>query len=152
MRILIVYATYSGSTLLAAEEMARVLGKIHEVKLINVMNVDPNELSPYDVIILGSCTWMHEKKDGQLHIGFIRFSEQLKGRSYPGKRFAVYGLGDSNFLHFCEATRYLDALVRSVQGTEVVNPLRINRFYFNEDENRKRIREWTEELNTKLQS
>lgn len=149
MRILIIYATYSGGTQKAAEAIGSAL-ESHgfAVTLKNVMEAKPEDMNPYDLIILGSCTWERaaDKKDGQLHIGFEDFIKKCDQMSFRDKRFAVFGLGDKEYLHFCRAADYLSEFVKQIQGTEVIPALKINSFFFDETSNIKHIHDWSEEL------
>lgn len=150
MKVMIVYGTYSGGTLHIAEEIKSVLQSRHEVKLYNVMDVKPYEFKSYDLIILGSCSWLQDNKDGQPHQGFITLFDALRSQTFADKRFAIFGLGDSHYLHFCGAVGYLSTLVENLKGRNLINPLRIDRYYFNEMENIQSARKWAEELDRKL--
>lgn len=148
MKVLIVYATYSGGTRIAATIVEDVLKKNYEVTLKSVHDLDPTEVSGYDFIIFGSNSWFEQKEEGQMNSGYHMLKEKLQPDCWKGKRFAIFALGDSNLYHntFCKSADHLEKLVREFGGDAVVPPLKVDRFYFQEEENEKTIRTWTEEL------
>ena len=146
MKVLIVYGTYSGGTQMVAEKIASILNNSHTVKIQDVMTTEPTDFALHDIIILGSCTWLHDKKDGQLHVGFYTLIDKLKGMSFPGKPFAVYGLGDESYLRFCAAADHLSQLVHSLQAKELMKPMCLNHFFYHEEKNQELISEWTKKL------
>lgn len=147
MNILIAYATNSGSTKEAAniaqEEFER-LG--HAVTVRRAKSVDPSEFALYDLIVFGSCTWElitpARRFEGQLHGHFIILRDKLKGKEFVGKRFAVFGVGDSSYTNFCIAANHLVALVKQIKGSQVGETLRLDKFFFNLGENRHRVTAW----------
>ncbi len=151
MNIVIVYGTNSGGTyetaLLIKEAFEH---KGHHVKVIRADTVKPENLSAYDLIIFGSCTWElvtpQRKFEGTLQEHFLVFRNTLKGKEFPGKRFAVFALGDSSYTTFCIAANHLVALVKQFKGIQIGETLRINKFFFNLGENRKIVRAWSAHL------
>ena len=149
MKILIVFATYSGSTRIVGTIIETVLKKDHNVTFRRVFELDPKEFSEHDFIVLGSNSWFENKQEGQMNSGFHVLKEKLKPDSFKGKKFAIYALGDSNLYHntFCKAADHLEKFVREFGGDAVVPPLKVDRFYFDEDGNEPKITEWAEGLN-----
>lgn len=148
MKVFIVYATYSGGTRIAATIVEDVLKKNYEVTLRSVHDLDPKEVSDYDFIIFGSNSWFEQKEEGQMNSGYHMLKEKLQPDCWQGKRFAIFALGDSNLYHntFCKSADHLEKLIREFGGEAVVPPLKVDRFYFHEEENEKKIRAWAEEL------
>lgn len=149
MKILIVFATYSGSTRIVGNIIETTLNKDHDVTLSSVFDIDPAIFKDHDFIILGSNSWFELKEEGQMNSGFHALKEKFKPNSLKGKKFAIYALGDSNLYHntFCKAADHLEKLVREFGGDAVVPPLKVDRFYFDEEGNEPKIIEWTQGLN-----
>ena len=149
MKVLIVFATYSGGTHIAGTIIEDLLKKNHEVVLKSVQDLDPKEFQDSDFIILGSNSWFEQKQEGQMNSGFHSLKEKLQPDCFKGKSFAIYALGDSNLYHntFAKAADHLEKLVRGFGGDAVVPPLKVDRFYFDEEGNEKKITKWAEELN-----
>lgn len=149
MKVLIVFATYSGGTRIAGTIIEGLLKKEHEVALKSVRDLDQREFQGYDFVILGSNSWFEQKQEGQMNSGFHTLREKLQPDCWKGKKFAIYALGDSNLYHntFCKSADHLEKLVREFGGDAVVPPLKVDRFYFDEEENEKKITAWAEELN-----
>ena len=149
MKILVLYATYSGGTQKVAETITDFLQKAgNTVTLKNVADSKPSEMTQFDLILLGSCTWERtsDKKDGQLHLSFETFLTESYGMTFPNKHFAVFALGDKNYLHFCRAADYLSEFIHTIQGKEVITPLRVDSFFFNEEHNTSQIKTWVDKL------
>ncbi len=147
MNVLIIYATFSGSTLTAAQLIEAVLKrKGHAVTLKSANEADPSEMNNYDLVVLGSCTWDFSGLEGQLHSYFVDFAKKLQGKDFSQKKFAVFGLGDKTYTHFCAAVDHLEKIVADVKGQKIKDSLRIDRFYFNQEAETKRLQSWAEKL------
>lgn len=148
---LIVYATNSSGTLIASELVRDVLLKHgHAVTLQRANEVQPQELKRHDLVILASCSWERfegkKRLDGQLQQHMYELSQKLTGKIFPGKRFAVFGLGDSSYTHFCGAVDKLVQLVDDLGGELVGEALKIDGWFFHPERNEKFITEWANEL------
>lgn len=151
MRILIVYATNSSGTQAVSEIVGGVLRDAgHAVTTKRAYESGAKTFSGHDLIILGSCTWERLEGetmlDGQLQQHMYDLVEKMSTQSFPGKRFALYGLGDSSYTHFCAAADHLEEFVKKLQGKLIVPSLRIDGFFFDLNENRKRAHRWAETL------
>jgi flavodoxin len=147
MNILIAYASNSGGTKDVADRIgALCASEGHRVSVMCADRVDPTAIGQSDLTIFGSCTWelitKERRFEGQLHEQFIKLREVLKGKQYPGKRFAVLGLGDTSYSHFCIAANHLEALVKQLQGIQIGPTLRIDKYFYHLDENRQRVDQW----------
>src|SRR3989344_7871115 len=120
MKVLVVFATNSGGTQLAAENVKEILAKNnHEVSLKEVRETNIDEFVNFDLIILASPSWDYEGLEGQPHPDFRQFIESAKGKKLDGKKFAILGLGDSSYTYFCGAVNHLENFVKELEGTLV---------------------------------
>lgn len=149
MTTLIVYATNSSGTMLASELVRDVLKQHgHTVTLKRAGAVEPKEFNNYDFIVLGSCTWGLVIDDqwtqGQLQNHMYDLQQKLikEQRIFPGKKFAVFALGDSSYTHFCAAADHLQDLVNDVGGELISEPLRIDGWFFHPEQNEKMLIDW----------
>ena len=147
MKILIIYGTNSSSARVASEALQEVWSHAgHEVALRSAHDAQPEELNICDLIVFGSCTWElitpKRRFEGQLQQHFIEFKKRLAGKTFPGKKFAVFGLGDSSYTNFCIAANHLEVLVKQIGGTQVGPTLRVDSFFFDQEANEKKIRSW----------
>lgn len=147
MTVLIVYATNSSGTEQAAHIVRDVLSAAgHPVEMKRAYHADPGELSNYDLVVLGSCTWDNwvdgKRVEGQLQEHMQQFADQLNGMSFPGRRFAVFALGDSSYSRFCGAADILEELVSAISGAKVGETLRVDGFFFDPERNRQLVADW----------
>ncbi len=142
-KILIVYGSTTGNTEMVAEEIMDSL-KDHEVSLQDVADTSPEDLTEYDVLVLGSSTW----DDGLLQQDFRDFVEGLEA-DLAGKKLAIFGLGDSNYPDFCEAADILEGTFTKLGGKTIVTTLKIDGFP-DEEENEQKIEAWSKELSQKI--
>lgn len=148
MEILLVYGTYSGGTLHAAEIIQDMLKSAgHEVVLKSVRDITPDEFSKYSSIILGTNTWFENKEEGSMNGGYYTLKEKMNGNNFEGKKIAVYGLGDSHQYNttFCKSVDHLTEFVKENKGT-VVSELRVDRFYFEKPNNTVKVKDWAATL------
>jgi flavodoxin I len=76
--------------------------------------------------------------------------EKLKTQVYENKKFAIFGLGDSSYKHFCGAVDHLEELVKTMKGTLIVPSLRIDKFYSDQTGNMDKINAWADSVVTAL--
>lgn len=151
MNILIVYATYSGSTQAASQIVHDVLiAHPNQVIMKEVMEAQPTDFEQADLIILASPSWDYHGEEGMPHEHYLQAFQTFTGQTYPSKKFAVVGLGDSNFTKFCGSAAHLEHWISELQGQLITDSLRIDQYYFNEDENSQKVRLWAENLASSL--
>ena len=159
MDVLIVYGTYSGGTFEVAKEVERLLKeKGHKTTLQNIIDTSPTgayefraddlleQMKSHDLVILGSCTWFEDGAEGQMHSGFRSFEKKIADKSFNDMKFALYGLGDTNYIHFCGAVDHLEKLVTSRKGNLIAPSLRIDRYYTNAKEISGNVKAWVDKL------
>lgn len=153
MTTLIVYATNSSGTRLAAELAGQILQrKGHVVTLERADAVAPKELKKFDLVVLGSCTWERfegkQKLEGQLQQHMYQLQQKLYDQKIllPGWKFAIFALGDSSYTKFAGAADHLAQLVQDIGGEIVGQPLKINGWFFHPEQNEKLLTVWTEKV------
>ncbi len=147
MKTLIIYATYSSGTQTASEVLTDTLETFgYDVTMKNVADINLDEIAHYDLVILGSPSWMIDHKDGQPHHLFLEFFNKVGSREFKNVLFAVFGLGDSSFAHFCGAVDHLEEFVDQVNGTLLSPSLKIDSYYFNQEKNDELLRNWLHEV------
>lgn len=152
MTITLIYGTYSSGTLSVAELIQGSLQKKgHTVRIIRNDQVSAQDLADSDAIIMGSPSWKVFGKQGMPHEQFYPMMEQLKGQTFA-KPFAVYALGDASYALVCGATDHLQGFVKDFGGTEIIEPLKVEGFYFAQEERSNEIEHWTTELDRRLQN
>ncbi len=143
MNILLVYATNSGSTMTTAQTIRDILTtQGHAVTMKEARDTTPEDFSSPQGIILGSPSWDFEGHEGMPHEDYLPLIEKLKTMTYENKPFAVFGLGDSSYKHFCGAVDHLEQLVKTMKGKLVVPSLKVDKFYSDQTGNTEKITTW----------
>jgi flavodoxin I len=142
MKILILYATNSGGTEMAAQEIVNKLQGTHTVTLKRIIDTNPEEIQAHDLIVLGSPSWDYTDKEGQPHEDFFTFKKNVSGNPFDGKKIAIFGLGDSSYKVFTGAVDELEKWVLEWKGQKIVDSMRIDKFFFNQSEAMQKIDEW----------
>ncbi len=147
MKILLLYATNSGGTFQASQTIESILIQHgHTVDVKTPLDIDPQTLSTFDFVILGSPSWDLEDKEGQPHEDFVTFMKKCEAIKLPNLKFAVFGLGDTYYQHFCGAVSILENFVKDKEGELIVPSLKIDGYYANLDSSTILLNDWTSKL------
>lgn len=147
MNILIAFATNSGSTQTACDVLREQLTSHgHEVTVKEIRETSFDDILNATFVILSSPSWDYDGKEGMPHESFIKFIEENKGKSASNKPFAILGLGDKTYTHFCGCADHLEQFVKDIQGTLAVPSLRIDNYYANMDTANESIKTWASSL------
>lgn len=148
MNVLIVYATYSGGTEQGAQIIADVLKeKKYSVDVKRADAALADEFKDYDLVVLGSPSWLDlDYKNGRPHQYMIELMDKAVDIKTVGTKYAVFGMGDTNYAWFCGAVDYLQDFVKQLGGQLVTESLRIDGFYFDEERNREKVAIWAKKL------
>lgn len=154
MRTIIIYASNSGNTKFTAELVAETLrNSQHFVVVQDVVATTSADLGKYDIVVLGSCTWSRTTDQGaleaQLPEQMYEFAGAVKHKQFPGKLFAVFGLGRHEYTGFCAAANHLQVLVGKLGGSLLLPPLRLDGF---PQQQEKIIKGWTKRLASQMQA
>lgn len=150
MKIIIIYATNSGSTHTAGRIISRVLSQRHQVEMKPAAKAEPTELQNYDLIILGSPSWNYQGKEGMPHETMQDFLERSRAPQLVGQRLAVYGCGDSSYTKFCGAVDHLERFAQAIDGRLIQPALRVDGFWFDLVKNIEILQRWSAALLKKL--
>lgn len=148
MNALIVYATYSGGTEQGAQIIADVLKeKKYSVDVKRADAASADEFKDYDLVVLGSPSWLDlDYKNGRPHQYIIELMEKANDIKTLGTKYAIFGMGDTNYAWFCGAVDYLQDFVKQLGGQLACESLRIDGFYFDEEKNREKLKKWAANL------
>ncbi|MDO8669284.1 MAG: flavodoxin family protein [Candidatus Buchananbacteria bacterium] len=146
MKILISYATNSGGTYEAGLIIQDVLAQKHQVDLKKALLTAPDDFNNYDLIIFGSPSWTFGDRDGFPHEDMLLFLNKLQGQSYPAKKFAVYGCGDSSYAVFCGAVEKMEATISQLQGQKIVDSLKLDGYFFKQKDNEIRVADFAKKI------
>ena len=147
MNILIVYETYSGGTLSAVEFIQKVLSNNnHSITIKRAGETKAEEFASFDFIIFGSPSWLENDKDGQPHQNFLILIENASNVSLTGKKFAIFGLGDESYAHFCGGVDVLKNFIIEKGGEVTAEPLKIDNFYMDIQKYEAIMSEWLSTL------
>ena len=143
---ILIYGSLTGNTegvAFKVQEILREKGKEIEVK--NAIDCDLNDLTaPYANFIFACSTW----DDGLPASDFNDFIERISSSkpSLAGKKVAILGCGDSNYVHFCGATAIMEKLfITEMSGEKIIETLHIDG-YPDMEENQTILRTWSEKL------
>ena len=143
-KIINIYGSTTGNTQSVAKKIGSNLSKKgHEVTTKNVTEATIEELKDYDTIIFGSSTW----NDGELQDDFIEYHMKLESTppDLKGKKFAVFGCGESVYEQFCTAVDTLTDSLSKFDATKLLDGLKIDG-YPEDDENVTKIDNWITSL------
>jgi flavodoxin I len=151
MKIVIVYATYSNSTFTAAHILDEELKKLgHTTEVVLARDVQVPQLQAAEVVVIASPSWDYTGTQGMPHEDYDIFKRTIGATTFPDKKFAIMGLGDSTYTYFCGAVTHLEKMVADMQGKLVTESLKLDQFYFAEAENTQKVKQWAATLAQKL--
>ena len=125
MRLIILYGSSTGNTARIAAYVADVFQTAGmEIEVKPVSAVEPQGLSTYDVIFLGSSTW----GNGNLQDAMKLFYFKIDSEAVASKRMAVFGAGDSRAYprSFCKAVDLLQTKLKLCGAEIILPPLKVD--------------------------
>ena len=143
-KAIIVYGSETGNTESVAEVIAAALEDANlQITLKEVTQASVDELSGYDLILLGSSTWGDDEKE--LQADMVDFYDDLEGADLSGKPAAAFGCGDSDYTHFCGAVDLLEERLEQIGATLLDEGLRIDGDPDDDD-----AQEWAKQIATRF--
>lgn len=119
---IIVFGSTMGNTETVADLIAESLN--HEVKVVNVTEVEPSDIKEADLVLFGSSTW----GDGELQEDFEDFIDEITPELVGEKDVAVFGCGDEMSYpdEFCAATDIIREKCEAAGANIVAENLRVD--------------------------
>ncbi|MCS7093029.1 MAG: flavodoxin domain-containing protein [Patescibacteria group bacterium] len=147
MKILVIYATYSGGTQVACEFVIQFLQEWgHDVELKQISQVSSETFDSFDLLIFASPSWNFEDKEGQPHQDFLSWINKNQEINLAKKKTAVFGLGDSSYTSFCGAVDIIKEFLENHNATVILPTLKIDGYLFNQEKNNVLIKEWLKKI------
>jgi len=117
-KCILVYTSMTGNTEAMAKAIAEglALGGCNPVQ-IPMYKAHARQLHDYDCILIGCYTW----GDGEVPDEAMDFYEELSEISLTGKKGAVFGSCDSNYLEYGAAVDIFEQKLRQL-GAEIIEP------------------------------
>jgi flavodoxin I len=144
----VIYSTSTGNT----EHVINVLieriqesfgAKVHIIKK-RAEQVEAEELTSFDVLVLACGSWNTENIEGQLQpYMFDLCTKRAKDIDLTGKRVAAIGLGDDRYYFTARAAEKLTEFLEEKQATVLLPTLKIVNDPYGQEE---RISAWAMEL------
>jgi len=100
------------SSMLAMQLQEKLAAKFadRQFEILDVMDAGNLNYADYDLIIFLCSTW----DDGQPNINGREYLQSLTSDKTQGKKWAVIGLGDSAYPHFCGAVPIIEARLKEL--------------------------------------
>lgn len=146
MKVLVIYASNSGSNFHAAQMIAELLKSVHTVKLVSAGQVSMSDINIHKHIVMGSCSWRVGDDEGSPHETILDLIHAMEGKEYPNKRFALFGCGDRRYTYFCGAVDHMQAFVSEIKAQEILEPLKVDGLYFDLYNGTAQIEKWAKKL------
>jgi flavodoxin short chain len=144
-KVIVIYASETGNTESVAKQIAAGLKDENiDVTLKNVTDADVEDLSDYDLILLGSSTWGDEEKE--LQADMVDFYEELENLDLTDIAAAAFGCGDSSYAHFCGAVDLLEDRLEQIGARLLDEGLRVD----DQDDEGIDARAWAREIATRF--
>lgn len=140
MKTLVLFGSSTGNT----EELAGTVYNVllengQDVELVNIAENTAINYSQYDYLFLGSSTW----DEGQVQLDFRFYLEDLQSNppDLNGKKFVVFGTGESCYPHFCGGIDKLEVAFAAFGANKIYDSLKIDTLEEDPVEN-ERVVEW----------
>lgn len=149
-KVLICYATHSGSSFEIAEFVGEILSKNFAVTIQKAFLSKADDLLKYDFVVMGSGSWKVDGHEGYPQPALYDLLAKAKEVNLKNKPFAFFGCGDNSYTQFCGVVDYLENFVKAVEGVKVADSLRVDSFFFDLKKNVRLVETWAESLNKAL--
>ncbi len=126
MNILLLYGSLTGNTLLVSEHIQEYLvSKSHQVELVDQAFCPFENLSSYDLVLVGASTWGEGDPNPSTQLFIEQISEVKRVES---NTLAIFGLGDSAYEHFCGVVDELESVFNTKKTNRIIPSLRLDGF------------------------
>lgn len=148
MNILIAYDTYSSTTESVVDVIVqKMTEKSHQTKVLRIRDIkNPDEIKGFDLVLFATPSWLERGQEGQPHVSFLEFIDAAKDTSYEEVKFAVIGLGNSTYAHFCQAADILETFMKDKHAQCIKETLKLDAYYENMERETPRLASWLDSL------
>lgn len=122
--ILMVVGSVTGKALTAAEVIAGELNSAHQVRITTTPTLADIRAADLDILIVVSSTTGQGEVPSPLLPWFMDMQDQFP--LLPKLRFAVVGLGDSSYEHFCGGSEQIENLLLELQAQPICDRFKID--------------------------
>ncbi|MEM6290702.1 MAG: flavodoxin [Myxococcota bacterium] len=129
--IAIFYGSSTGNTELAANKINERLGS-RVSRLDKIQDVDPEDLSKFDILLLGVSTW----NIGEMQDDWDEFIPRMKGLDLSGKKIGLFAMGDAAgyAYNFLDAMGQLWNVLKELGSPTLVGVWPVDDYDFEESE------------------
>ena len=132
---------------MASQTVSEILTqKGHSVTLKEAVEAKPEDVVSAQLVIFASPSWDYADKEGMPHEHFFPLMSGLEGKPLENKPFALLGLGDKSYAHFCGGVDHFEQFVTKVKGKLAVPSLRVDGYFFDQAGNTQKITDWANQL------
>jgi flavodoxin I len=148
MKVLIVYATNSGSTEICSKVIKETLEKSKNIVTMQRADITKQEdLTDRDLILFGSPSWDYEGKEGMPHEDMMELFKKLENFSFnKDTKYAVFGCGDRSYAYFAHAVNVMEDFLKTKGVSLTVPSLKVDAFFFDMDKNIAQVETWAAKL------
>lgn len=118
-KVTIISASQTGNARKVAEQLKAVLSGTQTVNLVNAGDYKAKNIAQEQIVLLVTST-QGDGEPPEEALNLHRFLFGKKAPSLKGVEFAVLGLGDSSYPHFCQASKDFDQRFEALGATRLV--------------------------------
>jgi len=152
MQGIIIYATHTGNTYMVSKTILEEVSSQMPLLMKKAKDVVREDLDDASVLLIGSSSWDWQGNRGYPIDEMMKFLDSMGEVDLSGKKIMLFGCGDRDYEHFCGALDVIGEKVRERGGQIMGEPLRVDKYYLNEAENKKLVVEWCESVRQKIKS
>ncbi|NQY32509.1 MAG: assimilatory sulfite reductase (NADPH) flavoprotein subunit [Coraliomargarita sp.] len=115
----VLYGTESGNTEALADQTAKTANaRGFKAKVVNMADIEPQKLSKVANLLVLVSTW-GEGDPPESAVDFYKEFMSDAAPKFKGTNFAVLGLGDTSYEHFCKMGKDFDSRLATLGGNRV---------------------------------
>ncbi len=148
MNFLILFGSSTGNTEELANTVQATLQNLgHKAELINIAEESDIDYAAYDFLFIGSSTW--DEGQPQLDLRFHIEDLEAAKVDLSGKKFAVFGTGESAYEFFCGGIDQVEGKYQQFRAKKAHDSLKIDTLEEDPVDNEKTV-EWTKSVVSKM--
>lgn len=144
MAVKILYGTETGNSEELAKQACETLKKDNiDCEVSDMGDVSLNDLKSYKTVLFITSTWGDGDAPGNA-VDLLEALQAEKEKCLSDMNYAVFGIGESIYEHFCQAAIDFDEALANL-GAKRLLPVEKS-----EDDNESNLQEWLKNLTTKI--